>query len=97
MLFATFLTNPGADALIVVLVVLLFFGPKRLGPLGRSLGEGMREFKDSITGKSGSDDDEEERPAVTETSSQPAPPPPAAPPEVAAPQAPPVGSSERSG
>lgn len=42
--------KPWADALIVLLVVLLFFGPKRLPQLGKSLGEGMREFKDSITG-----------------------------------------------
>ena len=51
--------KPWADALIVLLVVLLFFGPKRLPQLGRSLGEGMREFKDSITGHS----KDEEKPA----------------------------------
>ncbi len=34
---------------IFVLVVLLVFGPKRLPEMGRSLGKGMREFKDSIT------------------------------------------------
>ena len=31
--------------------MLLIFGPKRLPDLGRSLGSGMREFKDSVTGK----------------------------------------------
>jgi sec-independent protein translocase protein TatA len=31
--------------------VLVIFGPKRLPDLGRSLGKGMREFKDSVTGK----------------------------------------------
>jgi sec-independent protein translocase protein TatA len=31
--------------------VLVIFGPKRLPDLGRSLGRGMREFKDSVTGK----------------------------------------------
>jgi sec-independent protein translocase protein TatA len=36
--------------LIVLLVVLLVFGAKRLPELGRSLGTGMREFKDSVTG-----------------------------------------------
>jgi sec-independent protein translocase protein TatA len=41
---------------LVLLVVLLIFGPKRLPDLGRSLGRGMREFKDSVTGK---DDDPE--------------------------------------
>ena len=48
--------NIGAGEIIIVLVVvLLIFGPKRLPDLGRSLGRGMREFKDSVTGK---DDDD---------------------------------------
>ncbi|HXH88805.1 MAG TPA: twin-arginine translocase TatA/TatE family subunit [Gaiellaceae bacterium] len=48
----------GVTELIILLVVLLvFFGPKRLPEMGRSLGKGMREFKDSISGK---DDDEDE-------------------------------------
>jgi sec-independent protein translocase protein TatA len=42
-------------ALVIILVLLLVFGPKRLPEMGRSLGRGMREFKDSITGN---DDDE---------------------------------------
>jgi sec-independent protein translocase protein TatA len=51
--------NIGPTELIIVLViVLLIFGPKRLPGLGRQLGSGMREFKDSITGKGGRDDDE---------------------------------------
>ena len=50
---------------IVLLVVLLIFGPKRLPGLGRQLGAGMREFKDSITGKDRGDDDDEERPKLT--------------------------------
>ena len=37
-------------ALVIILVLLLVFGPKRLPEMGRSLGRGMREFKDSITG-----------------------------------------------
>lgn len=36
---------------IVLVIVLIIFGPKRLPELGRSLGSGMRGFKDSITGK----------------------------------------------
>jgi len=36
---------------ILLVIVLLVLGPKRLPEMGRSLGKGMREFKDSITGK----------------------------------------------
>ena len=46
------------EILIVLVIVLVVFGPKRLPDLGRSLGSGMREFKDSITGSSKDDDDE---------------------------------------
>lgn len=46
------------EIIIVLVVVLLIFGPKRLPDLGRSLGSGMREFKDSVTGK-GKDEDRE--------------------------------------
>jgi sec-independent protein translocase protein TatA len=42
---------------IVLLIVLVVFGPKRLPDLGRSLGSGMREFKDSITGNHKDEDD----------------------------------------
>jgi sec-independent protein translocase protein TatA len=42
----------GITGLIVILIVaLLVFGPKRLPEIGRSMGKGMREFKDSISGK----------------------------------------------
>jgi sec-independent protein translocase protein TatA len=44
------------EIVIVLVVVLLIFGPKRLPDLGRSLGSGMREFKDSVTGKSKDDE-----------------------------------------
>ncbi len=39
------------ELLILLLVVLLVFGPKKLPEMGRSLGKGMREFKSSVTGK----------------------------------------------
>lgn len=45
------------EILIVLVVLLLLFGAKRLPEMGRSLGRGMREFKDAVTGK----DDERER------------------------------------
>jgi sec-independent protein translocase protein TatA len=58
--------NPYADGLIVVVILLLFFGPKRLPTLGRSLGQGLREFKQSITGESS--DESEDRPEITKAS-----------------------------
>ena len=45
---------------IVVIIALVIFGPKRLPELGRSLGDGMREFKSSITG----DKDDEDPPEI---------------------------------
>lgn len=39
------------ELIIVLVVALLVLGPKRLPDAGRSLGRGMREFKDSITGR----------------------------------------------
>jgi sec-independent protein translocase protein TatA len=53
--------NIGTPELIIVLVIaLLIFGPKRLPGLGRQLGTGMREFKESITGRGGKDDDDDD-------------------------------------
>jgi sec-independent protein translocase protein TatA len=47
----TSMWTPGPLEIVVILViVLIVFGPKRLPDLGRSLGRGMREFKDSVTG-----------------------------------------------
>jgi len=43
--------NVGPMELLVVLIVaLVIFGPKRIPEMGRSIGNGMREFKDSISG-----------------------------------------------
>ena len=56
--------NIGPLELVVLLViVLLIFGPKRLPGLGRQLGSGMREFKDSVTGNT--------KPEPTQTSQLP--------------------------
>ena len=46
------------EIVLVLLAALLIFGPKRLPELGRSLGRGMREFKEAISGNSKDDDDE---------------------------------------
>jgi TatA/E family protein of Tat protein translocase len=44
--------TPGPLEIVIILViVLIIFGPKRLPDLGRSMGRGMRELKDSVTGK----------------------------------------------
>jgi sec-independent protein translocase protein TatA len=65
--------TPGIFEILIILgIVLLIFGPKRLPDLGRSLGSGMREFKDSVTGK-GDDErlsagDEKSEPARAEKS-----------------------------
>jgi sec-independent protein translocase protein TatA len=49
--------TPGPLEIVIILViVLIIFGPKRLPDLGRSLGRGMREFKDSVTGKDKDDE-----------------------------------------
>ena len=60
------------ELIIVLLIVLVVFGPKKLPGLGRSLGTSMREFKDSITGKdddksiSAADGDQDDEPASAE-------------------------------
>jgi sec-independent protein translocase protein TatA len=51
------------ELIIVLVIVLLIFGPKRLPGLGRQLGSGMREFKDSIAGKGGRDEDDDDETA----------------------------------
>lgn len=58
--------NVGWPELLIVLVILLvIFGAKRLPEVGRSLGSGMRGFKDSISGKDEADDVVSERQQVT--------------------------------
>ena len=53
------------EAIIILVILLVIFGPKRLPGVGKSLGTGMREFKESITGDSKKDDEPEERRALT--------------------------------
>jgi sec-independent protein translocase protein TatA len=50
--------GPG-EIVLLLLLALLLFGAKRLPEIGRSLGKGMREFKDSVSGK-----DDDERPQL---------------------------------
>jgi sec-independent protein translocase protein TatA len=61
----------GIAGLIVILIVaLLVFGPKRLPEIGRSLGKGMREFKDSISGQ----EEKPELPAPSHSGDESPPP-----------------------
>ncbi len=57
------------EVVIVLAIVLLIFGPKRLPQAGRALGKGMREFKDSISGKH-KDDEELEAPPADKAESE---------------------------
>lgn len=54
------------ELLILLVVLLLVFGAKRLPEMGRSLGKGMREFKDGVTGLG-----EDETPTATSSSAPP--------------------------
>ena len=60
----------GIAGLVVILIVaLLVFGPKRLPEMGRSLGKGMREFKDTLGGKD--TEPEDERPQIAAQTAAP--------------------------
>jgi sec-independent protein translocase protein TatA len=53
--------NIGPMELVIVLVIaLIVLGPKRLPEVGRSVGKGMREFKESLSGDNDRDDDEDD-------------------------------------
>jgi sec-independent protein translocase protein TatA len=62
------------ELIIVLVIALVVFGPKRLPDLGKSLGTGMREFKDSITGSSKDDDDDDDDDRSAPSSDEPATP-----------------------
>jgi len=84
------LGNIGPLEIVVVLIIaLIVFGPKRLPELGNSLGKGIREFKDSVTGDH--DDDEDVKTiAATNAAATPVPPPEATATPVEQPAATPV-------
>jgi sec-independent protein translocase protein TatA len=58
--------NVGPLELIVILAIaLIVLGPKKLPEVGRSIGKGMREFRDGLSGGDRDrDDDDEERPVL---------------------------------
>jgi sec-independent protein translocase protein TatA len=83
--------------IFVIVIALLVFGPKRLPEMGRSIGHGIREFKDSIDGNSSPDSTEHHAEATTADAPAqplrvsdlpPAGPPPATPPAAPAASAP---------
>lgn len=49
--------NPLADGIVVLIILILFFAPKRLPMLGRGVGEGIKEFKAGISGSASPDAD----------------------------------------
>jgi sec-independent protein translocase protein TatA len=80
------------ELILVLIVALLVFGPKRLPEMGKSLGKGMREFKDSISGED-KEHESHDTPPVTQAQALP----PAAPPQAAAPTPPPTAERSSSG
>ena len=60
--------NPTTDLIVVLVIVLLIFGPKRLPGLGKQLGTGLREFKESITGENKDEEQAAQRPEITAAS-----------------------------
>ena len=66
------------ELLILLLVLLLVFGPKRLPEMGKQLGKGMREFKESVSGDSKDDDEDQQTLPPAEPVVPAAPPAPAA-------------------
>lgn len=62
------LGNIGPLEIIVVLIIaLVVFGPKRLPELGNSLGKGIREFRDSVTGDKDDEKDDDDVKALSTT------------------------------
>lgn len=65
------------EIIIVLIIALVVFGPKRLPELGSSLGRGIREFRSTVTGDKGDEDDEGVDPKVLSASKATATAPPA--------------------
>jgi len=49
------------ELLLILLIVVLLFGPGRIGKLAGELGKGIRSFRDGITGKDGEDKGEKDQ------------------------------------
>lgn len=61
--------SPPVDIIVILIIVLLILGPKRLPGIGKGLGQGMREFKEGITGESKHED--EDKPSLSEATPMP--------------------------
>jgi sec-independent protein translocase protein TatA len=61
--------SPPVDIIVILIIVLLILGPKRLPGIGKGLGHGMREFKEGITGESKHED--ENKPALSQATPMP--------------------------
>jgi sec-independent protein translocase protein TatA len=60
------------EIVLLLVLALLLFGAKRLPEIGRSLGTGMREFKDSVSGKESHSEARHELSAATQDTTIPA-------------------------
>jgi sec-independent protein translocase protein TatA len=80
--------SPLTDGIVVLVILLLIIGPKKLPQLGRGLGDGMREFKEGITGEN---KDEQQKQTLSQAQTMPG----SEQPEHAQSAAPSQGSSER--
>lgn len=59
----------GPEIIIILAIALIVLGPKRLPEVGRSVGKGMREFKEAVTNGDHDDDDHDELLTSTSTPS----------------------------
>jgi sec-independent protein translocase protein TatA len=80
--------SPLTDGIVVLVILLLIIGPKKLPQLGRGLGDGMREFKEGITGEN---KEEQKKQSLSQAQAMPG----SEQPEHAQSAAPTQGSSER--
>ncbi len=62
----------GGELLVILFVILIFFGPKKMPELGKNLGKGIREFKNAMR---------DIQDGVEKSMKDPPPPPPPQPPE----------------
>jgi sec-independent protein translocase protein TatA len=57
----------GSEWIIILVIALLVFGPKNLPKIGRALGSGIKEFKDSMKGLGSEDEEEKDKEKTNKT------------------------------